>query len=270
MKGEEKKVALVTGASGCMGAALAGYLLEQGFIVYGTSRNPKAAGSDALLAPTMLRMDITDPESVKQAVHGLLEREGRIDLLVNNAGMHAVGVLENLSLAEFEQCWRTNCLGALLVSRAVVPQMKTQKQGTIINISSVGGVLGLPFQGAYSSSKFALEGLTESLRAELKSFGINIVLIQPGDIRHQDCRVESPPPQDYAETYDRVIKTAWDDEEKGYPPERLGPLVIKILSRGNPKLRYGFGTAFQKAAPVLKRLLPWSLYEKALRLYYKF
>ncbi len=270
MRREEKKVALVTGASKGIGAALAGYLLGQGFVVYGTGRNPQAPGGHTSSAPTMLRMDITDPASVRNALAQLLEKEGRIDLLVNNAGLHVVGVLETMPLSEFEKCWRTNCLGALLVSRAVAPWMKKQGGGHIINISSVGGTLGLPFQGAYSASKFALEGLSESLRAELGSFGIKVVLIQPGDIRHQDCRVESPPPEEYAEVYKKVMRVAWDDEEKGYPPERLGSLIMKILAKKNPKLRYGFGSAFQRAVPTLKRLLPWGLFERALRLYYKF
>ncbi len=270
MREHDTKVALITGASKGIGAALARYLYERGFVVYGTGRNPESTGVFQASMPMMLRMDITDPVSVRDAVAQILDREGRIDLLVNNAGMHAVGVLETMPLEEVERCWRTNCLGALLVSRAVLPQMKVQRQGCIINISSVGGALGLPFQGAYSSSKFALEGLSESMRAELRGFGIKVVIIQPGDIRHQDCRFESSPPEEYAEVYRTVMQTAWNDEEKGYPPEKLGPLVMKILSKKNPKLRYSFGGAFQRAVPTLKRLLPWNLYEKALRLYYKF
>ncbi len=264
------KVALVTGASKGIGAALAEFLLGQGFRVYGTSRNPPPAENRASPSIEMLRMDITDPASVREALALLLEKEERIDLLVNNAGLHAVGVSETMPLSEFEECWRTNCRGALLVSRAVIPRMKEQGGGHIVNISSVGGALGLPFQGAYSASKFALEGLSESLRAELKGFGIKVVLVQPGDIRHQDCRVESQPTQEYAEAFEKAMRVAWNDEEKGYPPERLGPLVMKILAKKNPRLRYGFGGAFQRAVPALKRLLPWGLFERALRLYYKF
>lgn len=270
MNSGDKKVALVTGASKGIGAALAGYLHGQGFCVYGSGRNPESVDLLGDDGPTMLRMDITDPASVQGAVAQVLAREGRIDLLVNNAGMHTVGVLETMPLEEVERCWKTNCLGALLVSRAVVPQMKILGEGCIINVSSVGGALGLPFQGAYSSSKFALEGLSESMRAELRDFGIRVVLIQPGDIRHQDCRFESPPPEEYAEIYENAMRVAWDDEEKGYPAERIGPLVAKIFSTEHPKLRYSFGGPFQRAVPVLKRLLPWKLYEKALRLYYKF
>jgi NAD(P)-dependent dehydrogenase (short-subunit alcohol dehydrogenase family) len=270
MSKREKRVALVTGASKGIGAALAEYLHKDGFIVYGTSRNPEPVDPYSQKTPTMLSMDITNPGSVQNAVAQLLNREGRIDLLVNNAGLHVVGVLETMPLEEFERCWRTNCLGALLVSRAVVPRMKEQGQGHIINISSVGGALGLPFQGAYSASKFALEGLSESMRAELRGFGIKVVLIQPGDIRHQDCRSESPAPAEYVKAFSTVMKVAWEDEEKGYPPELLGPLVLKILSKKHPRLRYSFGNVFQRLVPGAKRLLPWNLYEKALRLYYKF
>jgi NAD(P)-dependent dehydrogenase (short-subunit alcohol dehydrogenase family) len=147
--------------------------------------------------------------------------------------------------------------------------MRRQEEGHIVNISSVGGTIGLPFQGAYSGSKFALEGMTESLRAEVRRFGIKVTLVQPSDIRHQDCRSEAQVTKDYEESFHRVMKIAWADEEKGYPPERIGPLVGKILDNPNPRARYTFGQAFQSTVPMLKRLLPNRFVEWALGLYYK-
>ncbi len=268
------KVALVTGASGGLGKACASFLADNGWIVYGTSRSAAGAGTDAGATTkagtvTMVRMDVTDSESIALAIGLIMEREGRLDAVINNAGLHVVGPIECTPPEEIERCWRTNCLGAMLVCREVLPIMRRQGNGHIVNISSVGGVVGLPFQGAYSGSKYALEGMTESLRAEVMPFGIAVSLIQPSDIRHQDCRKDVAASADYKDSCERVMKIAWADEEKGYPPEKFGPLVLKILNNPRPRSRYTFGQAFQKTVPVLKRLLPNRMTEWALRLYYK-
>jgi NAD(P)-dependent dehydrogenase (short-subunit alcohol dehydrogenase family) len=261
------RVVMVTGASGGLGRACAEYLGKRGYRVYGTSRGASEGIVDAG-SFDMVRMDVTDPASVARAVGLVTGREGRIDAVVNNAGYHAVGPLECVPLDEIEKSWRTNCLGAILVTRSVAPLMRAQGSGRIINLSSVGGVLGLAFQGAYSGSKFALEGMTESLRSELRPFGIQVCLIEPGDIRHQDCHSEAAVAPEYREAFARVMKVAWSDEEKGYPPERIGPLVERILSVRNPRTRYVFGQPFQSAVPILKRLLPNRVAEWAIRLYY--
>lgn len=261
------RVVMVTGASGGIGKACAEYLGGRGWRVYGTSRGASEGITDAD-SFSMVRMDVTDPASVAGAVGLIAGREGRIDAVVNNAGYHAVGPLECVPLEEIEKSWRTNCLGAILVARSVLPLMRAQGSGRIINLSSVGGVLGLAFQGAYSGSKFALEGMTESLRAELRPFGIQVCLIEPGDIRHQDCHSEANVPPEYGEAFTKVMKVAWSDEEKGYPPERIGPLVERILSVRSPRTRYVFGQPFQSVVPVLKRLLPNRVAEWAIRLYY--
>jgi len=262
------KVVIVTGASGGIGKACAAYLASNGYNVYGTSRSASYEVVD-YGALHMIKMDVTDQKSISKAVGLIVEREGRLDAVINNAGLHVVGPIECIAIDELENCWRTNCLGAIQVCREVLPIMRRQGSGHIINISSVGGVVGLPFQGAYSSSKFALEGITESLRAEVRRFGIKVALVLPSDIRHQDCRSDSPVSQDYEESFGRVMKIAWADEEKGYPPERIGPLIQKILSKRNPRARYTFGQAFQRAVPMLKRLLPNRIVEWALGAYYK-
>jgi len=261
------RVVMVTGASGGIGKACAEYLGKRGYRVYGTSRGAPEGTADTG-SFSMVRMDVTDPASVARAVGLVADREGRIDAVVNNAGYHAVGPLESVPIDEIEKSWRTNCLGAILVARSVAPLMRAQGKGRIVNLSSVGGVLGLAFQGAYSGSKFALEGMTESLRAELRPFGIQVCLIEPGDIRHQDCHSEAAVPPEYREAFAKVMKVAWSDEEKGYPPERIGPLVERILSVRSPRTRYVFGQPFQSAVPILKRLLPNRVAEWAIRLYY--
>jgi NAD(P)-dependent dehydrogenase (short-subunit alcohol dehydrogenase family) len=217
----------------------------------------------------MLRMDVTDGESIARAIGVIMEKEGRLDAVVNNAGLHAVGPLECMAIEEIEKCWRTNCLGAMLVCREALPIMRRQGRGHIVNVSSMGGVVGLAFQGAYSGSKFALEGMTESLRAEVRRFGIGVSLVQPSDIRHQDCRSDAPVTREYEESYTRVMKIAWADEEKGYPPEKFGPLIQKILDNPRPRARYTFGQALMRTVPMLKRLLPNHLAEWALGRYYK-
>ncbi|HWR10938.1 MAG TPA: SDR family oxidoreductase [Rectinemataceae bacterium] len=262
------KVVIVTGASGGLGAACAAYLAAGGYRVYGTSRSA-GDGIEDRGEIRMIRMDITDQASIARAIGLVVGKEGRLDGLVNNAGLHVVGPIECVSIGDIESCWRTNCLGAIQVCREVLPAMRRQREGHIINLSSVGGTVGLPFQGAYSGSKYALEGMTESLRAEVRQFGIRVSLVQPSDIRHQDCRKDSTVTRDYEDSFERVMKIAWADEEKGYPPEKIGPLIRKILENPNPRARYTFGQAFQRAVPLLKRILPNRFVEWALALYYR-
>ncbi|HEY9053789.1 MAG TPA: SDR family oxidoreductase [Rectinemataceae bacterium] len=264
-------VIVVTGASGGLGKACATYLSSRGHRVYGTSRRAPPEGIESEVGPggfRLVKMDITDTASVDATIKEIIEREGRIDALVNNAGLHVVGPAEILAMDDFEASLETNCLGAIRVSRAVLPSMRSAGSGRIVNISSVGGLLGLPFQSAYSAGKFALEGFSESFRAEVRPFGISVCLVEPGDIRHQDCRKETRNGGPYEETFVRVMAKAWKDEERGYPAEKIGPLVERILRCRNPRARYGFGQFFQKTVPILKRFLPSRLVESALRMYY--
>jgi NAD(P)-dependent dehydrogenase (short-subunit alcohol dehydrogenase family) len=156
------------------------------------------------------------------------------------------------------------------VCKAVIPLMRSQGGGNIVNMSSVAGIIAVPYQASYSGSKFALEGMTESLRYELRRFGIKVSLIEPGDIRHQDCHKEAPAAKAYEPYLSNSLHVGWADEEKGYPSEKIGPLVEKILRSSNPRLRYTFGPAYQAAAIVLKRrLLPDRLGLWAIGAYYK-
>jgi NAD(P)-dependent dehydrogenase (short-subunit alcohol dehydrogenase family) len=248
-------VVLVTGASGGIGKACAEYLAGKGFRVYGTSRRApeKPASAERVV---MIRMDITDSRSVAEGIRLVHEREGRLDAVVNNAGAGVVGPIEDVPVDEAEKNVQTNCLGALRVCQAVIPLMRAQGGGRIINVSSVGGTIGLPFEGVYSAGKFALEGMSEALRIELRHFGIKVSLIQPGDVRRQDCRSVTPATKEYEPWFSNALRQYEADESKGYPPEKMGPLVERILASGNPRLRYTFGAPFQSMVPVLKRLLP--------------
>jgi NAD(P)-dependent dehydrogenase (short-subunit alcohol dehydrogenase family) len=261
-------VVVVTGASTGIGKACAEYLAGRGFHVYGTSRRaaeePAPAGS-----LVMIRMDITDSRSVTEGIRRVQEHEGRIDAVVNNAGALLVGPIEDIPIGEVEKSVQTNCLGALRVCQAVIPLMRAQGGGRIINISSIGGAIGLPFEGIYSAGKFALEGMSEALRIELRHFGIKVSLIQPGDVRIQDCRRVIFTTKAYEPYFSSALRQYEADERKGYPPEKMGPLVERILSSGNPRLRYTFGQTLQSLVPVLKRLLPQRFVQWAFCQIYK-
>jgi len=175
-----QRVVLVTGASSGIGKCCAEYLAKQGYRIYGTSRravstDTRQRSSNANLFQ-MIRMDVTDDVSVKQGIDHIIAEESCIDVVVNNAGFAIIGSLEDTTIEEAKSQLDTNFFGALRVCRAVLPTMRKQNAGYIVNISSIGGLIGLPFQSAYSASKFALEGAMEALRLEVKPFGIQVVL----------------------------------------------------------------------------------------------
>jgi NAD(P)-dependent dehydrogenase (short-subunit alcohol dehydrogenase family) len=175
------KVVLVTGASSGIGQAIARRLAARGWRVFGTSRN-QASDFDGI---DMLPMDVDDDDSVARTVAAIVEKTGRLDAVVNNAGWALMGPIEDTPIAEARAQMETNFFGVLRVRRAVLPVMREQRAGHIVNISSLGGIFGMPFSGIYSASKFAVEGLSESLRLETHRFGVRVVLIEPGDARSQ-------------------------------------------------------------------------------------
>ena len=182
------RIVLVTGASSGFGRAIAAHLAARGYLVYGTSRSavmPEEATAPAerSLVPIMIPMDVCVDASVDAAVTHILRRHGRIDVLVNNAGFGIAGAVEDTSADELRRQFDTNVFGVLRVCRAVLPHMRRQGGGRIINVGSLAGLIALPFQGAYSASKFALEALSESLRMETKPYGISVSVIEPGDFR---------------------------------------------------------------------------------------
>src|ERR1700759_1228852 len=178
MDKENKQVVLVTGASSGIGLACATYLAGRGYRVYGTSRR---AGNSQGGSVAMLTADVTDDQSVEEAVAAVLEREGRLDIVVNNAGMGIAGPVENTSIEEARRQLEVNFFGAFRVCRAVLPALRSQRSGYIVNIGSIGGLIAIPYQAMYSASKFALEGLSEPLRMEVRPFGVKVVIIEPGD-----------------------------------------------------------------------------------------
>lgn len=264
-----EKVILVTGASSGIGRACATALAQQGHRVYGTGRNPRGAEGNF----TMLPMDVTDAMSVQTAMQTLLDREGRIDVVVNNAGFGYGGAVEDTTIEEAQAIFDTNFHGVLRVCHTVLPTMRAQGSGTIINVSSIGGLIGLPFQGLYSASKYALEGMSEALRMEVKRFGIHVTLVEPGDTRTQFTANRrntrgADENSTYREVYRRTLARIEADEANGAPPETVARTVMRVVATPRPKVRYVVGPFHQKLAVLVKRLVPSGLFERIIMMAY--
>jgi NAD(P)-dependent dehydrogenase (short-subunit alcohol dehydrogenase family) len=239
--------------------------------VYGAARTIAAPPTPGVHS---LRMDVTDEQSVALGCAAILEREGRLDVLVNSAGTGIAGAIELTTTQEARAQFEVNFFGVLRVCRAVLPAMRKQGSGTIINIGSIAGQLAVPYQGLYSASKFALEGLTEALRLEVRGFGIRVVLIEPGDHRTSFTRnrvltAESSRATAYREPCRRAIERMERDEQRGPGPEQIARLVNRIIRSSSPRLRYSIGPASQRAAVWLKRLGPHRLIERIMAAYYR-
>ncbi len=271
----EETVVLITGASSGIGRACAEHLAWRGYRVFGTSRRAPLPPTPPLPGqPVMLPMDVTRDESVQQAVDFVVRETGRLDVVVNNAGFGIAGAVEDTSVEEAKAQLETNFFGVLRVCRAALPVMRAQGEGLIVNIGSLGGVIALPFQALYSASKFAVEGLTEALRLEVRPFGIRVTLIEPGDMRtsftDQRVRVAGWTRESaYGPYGERVLQVVEHDERSGGSPEAVAVLLERIIRSPNPAPRYRVGPAFQRLAATLKGILPGRLFEWALAKYYR-
>jgi NAD(P)-dependent dehydrogenase (short-subunit alcohol dehydrogenase family) len=265
------QVVLITGASSGIGAACAAYLGRRGFRVYGTSRH--APLEVTTTGPfQMIRMDVNEEASVARGIGLLLEREGRLDVVVNNAGIVTAGPIEDATLDEAQSQFETNFFGVLRVCKAVLPIMREQRSGYIINISSLAGRAAAPYQGLYSATKFAVEGLSEALHGEVRHFGIKVVLIEPGDAptRNTESRIKILRTPAYAPYYENAIKAYEYDERHGCALDKFGPLLEQIIENPHPRLRYMCGLVFQTVGATLKNFVPYSLFEWVLAKLYKF
>jgi NAD(P)-dependent dehydrogenase (short-subunit alcohol dehydrogenase family) len=217
----------------------------------------------------MFRMDVDDDDSVTRAVSAILEKTGRLDAVVNNAGWALMGPIEDTPIAEARAQMETNFFGVLRVCRAALPVMREQRAGHIVNISSLGGIFGMPFSGIYSASKFAVEGLSESLRLEARRFGVRVVLVEPGDTRSQlPLRRRTTQSVRHASAYqaifDRFQAKQARDEAKAPPPDAIAVLVERILRDPRPAMRYSAGMWDQRMVLPLKRWLPYGWFERIL------
>jgi NAD(P)-dependent dehydrogenase (short-subunit alcohol dehydrogenase family) len=257
------KVILVTGASSGIGQAIARHLAARGWRVFGTSRQP-ANGFDGV---DMLTMDVDDDGSVERGMAAIVAKTGRLDAVVNNAGWALMGAIEDTPIAEARAQMETNFFGVLRVCRAVLPIMRERRAGYIVNIGSLAGVFGMPFSGIYSASKFAVEGLSESLRLETRRFGIRVVVIEPGDTRSQLAqrrRVMEPVrhASAYQAIFDRFQAKQAQDEAKAPSPDAVAALVERVLRDPRPAMRYTVGMWDQRMVLPLKRWLPYGWFER--------
>jgi NAD(P)-dependent dehydrogenase (short-subunit alcohol dehydrogenase family) len=266
-----KKIVLITGISSGFGKQTAELLTAEGHTVYGTVRR------DVEINPAIkgLRLDLTNSDSIRQSVQNILQKEGRIDVLINNAGMHTGGPIETSPIENIKLQMDTNFLGTVNLVREVLPVMRQQGGGTIINFSSIGGLMGLPFQAFYSAGKFAIEGFSEALRMEVKQFKINIVLINPGDFHTNNSanRRNFLAPTDtsdpYHEQYLKTLEIIEKDEGNGWEPIVLARKLVRIVECKNPHQKYIIASFEQKLAVVLKYILPGKLFRMILEDHYK-
>jgi NAD(P)-dependent dehydrogenase (short-subunit alcohol dehydrogenase family) len=265
-----KKVILITGGSSGIGKAIGEFLLEKGFIVYGTSRNASTVSNSKI---KLVDLDVRNSDSIKSCIAKVLELEGRIDVLINNAGVGITGPLEEIPLEEIKNNFETNVFGPIETMKAVLPQMRIQKSGLIINITSIAGYMGLPFRSIYSSSKGALELITESLRMETKAFGVHITNVAPGDFATDIASRRFHAPVIKGSSYEKVYQTQLDmmndHVSGGSNPIEMAIAIHQIIETKNPKIHYKVGAFMQKFSIVLKRILPDKMYEKILMNHYK-
>ena len=258
----KNKVALVTGSSSGMGFATAITMARAGIHTYASMRNLKKSKTITELASTeklplqVVQLDVNDKKSIKEIITKIVTEKERIDVLVNNAGYGLFGSLEDVSIEEMKAQFETNFFGVIRVTQLVLPIMRKQKSGTIVNVSSVGGRIALPILSAYQSTKFALEGLSESMSYELEPFGIKVVIIEPGAIRTNimNSSIWAKKAQDPKSPYFSQLQRIKDHfksmmENESSPPDEVAKVILEAITSENPQLRYTVG---QDAATLIQ------------------
>jgi NAD(P)-dependent dehydrogenase (short-subunit alcohol dehydrogenase family) len=255
---DNQKVAIVTGSSTGIGYETSIALARGGFITYATMRNlSKAEGIKSVATKESLRLhvtqlDVTDDLSVKNAVQSILSKEGRIDLLVNNAGYVLSGAFEDLAIDEIKAQYETNVFGLIRTTQAVLPIMRKQKSGIIVNISSGAGRFGYPGHSAYISTKFAVEGLSESVSYELEPFGIKVVIVEPGVIRTNIvntmvvARKSQDPNSPYSQMMQKMANAFEGLMKNSSSPDLVANVVLNAVKHENPNLRYLAGNDLEQ------------------------
>lgn len=264
----DKMVILITGVSSGFGKAIAERLAKDGHRVYGTVRRevPPIEGV------TYLYADVLDDEAVKRAFDELMQREGRIDVFVNNAGMGIAGPLEFCTVADIQYQTDVNYMGMVRWLSHVIPVMRRQKDGKILCISSIAGRVGLPYQGAYSASKYAVTGYCEALRLELRRSGVKVVLIEPGDFNTGFAENRNLADADEMNraypSYLRSLHDVETNEAEGLEPSYLADKLAKIIRKKNPAGSYVVANWEQAFSIYLKRWLPEKWFDRILAHYY--
>jgi short-subunit dehydrogenase len=263
------KVILITGGSSGIGLSIGKYLQTKGYKIYGTSRNPAKFENHPF---PLLPLSMNDAVSMKKTLDHLLDLEGAIDILINNAGTGIAGPLEETPIEAIKENFQTNFFGPIELIQKILPTMRKQKKGLIINITSIAGYMGLPYRGAYSANKGAFELASEAIRMEVKSFGIEIVTIAPGDYataissrRYHAPLLEDSP---YRKTYEANLALMNNHVGSGNDPIEVAKQVYKVIQKKSPKVHYKVGAFMQKFSVVLKTILPDKVFEKLIMKHY--
>ncbi|GGE32789.1 SDR family oxidoreductase [Psychroflexus planctonicus] len=264
------KVILITGASSGIGIVTAEFLTENNFKVYGTSRNPS---KDSLNGVHFVQLDLNDSNSIEKAVDKIITNEGKIDVLINNAGVGITGPIEETPIKAARAHFQTNFFGVMELTQRVLPLMRNQNEGQIINVTSIAGYMGLPFRGYYSASKSALITLTEALRLELKNTNIKVSCLAPGDfatnIASGRFTVEANPKSNYFKAYSASLKLMNAHVDEAENPIEVAQTIFRIIQKEKPKAHYKVGSPLQKFSVFLKGILPDKVFENMLAKHYK-
>jgi len=276
----DQKVAIVTGSSSGIGYETALVLARNGFRTYATMRNLEKARAisdvakrEKLLLHT-IKLDVADEKSVNDAIKTIKSDAGRIDVLVNNAGYGLTGSLEDLSMSEIKAQYETNVFGLIRVTQAVLPTMREQKSGIIVNISSIGGKMALPLSSPYIGTKFAVEGLSESIAYDLEPFGIKVVIIEPGAIKTNFdtgmvvAQKNQTPSSPYYKSMQKLQSSINSVFKNGTPPAKVAEVILNAITTPNPNLRYTVGDDAALLAQKRKEL-PDSEFQKLVLEFFK-
>lgn len=264
-----KKIVLITGATTGIGKETAIHLAKAGYIVYGAGRRENKLKELEAFNIKTIKMDVTDDGSMVQGIQQIIKNEGKIDVLINNAGFGSYGAVEDVPLNDARYQLEVNVFGAARLMQLVLPYMRKQQSGKIVNISSIGGKLAMPFGGWYHASKFALEGLSDSLRNEVKQFGIDVILIEPGGVESEwaeianDNLIKNSSGTVYREMAEKFIKGLRQTVDKNAKAIVIAKLIEKAITADKPKARYSAGY-MAKPALIAKKLLSDRMFDKMI------
>jgi short-subunit dehydrogenase len=249
-----KQVAIITGCSSGIGYETSILLAKNGFKTYATMRNTDKGNKLKEIAEKenvdlkIIKLDVTDDHSIKNAINEIVQETNRIDVLVNNAGNNIAGAVEDLSIEEFKEQFETNFFGLIRVTKEVLPIMRKQRMGIIVNVSSIVGKMAIPLNSAYVSSKFAVEGFSESIRYELEDFGIKVILIEPGVIKsnfYENTKMSKNSLMDPNSAYHPIAQKIFDAFlpmlQYAFPTKKVADVILEAVTSDNPEIRYAVG-----------------------------
>ena len=263
------KVALITGASAGIGKATAKLLLQYGYTVYGGARRMDKMEDIKLLGVKLLKMDVADDASMVSGVNAIIKAEGRIDVLVNNAGFGSYGAVEDVTMDDARYQIEVNLFGLARLTQLVLPHMRGQKFGKIVNVTSIGGKMATPLGGWYHASKFAVEGLSDSLRLEVKQFGVDVILIEPGGVKTEWGGIAGESMQKVSgnTAYKKIVQSAMKmftrAKKNAAEPSLIAELIKKTITVKKPKARYSAGY-LSGVILFMKKWLSDSMFDKII------